>query len=80
MTWRKTNYKSIAKSLPTRLLQIINRMKKTDLKASKAVLRRFLIAYYLADQFNTLESNHFDQDKGWNFSLLAKGLDQISLH
>ncbi|OLS08368.1 hypothetical protein AUQ39_07885 [Lacticaseibacillus casei] len=53
---------------------------KTDLKASKAVLRRFLIAYYLADQFNTLESNHFDQDKGWDFSLLAKGLDQISLH
>lgn len=53
---------------------------KDDLLASKAVLRRYLVAYYLADQFNKLEDCQFQKAKGWDFSLLTAGLDQINLH
>lgn len=52
---------------------------KDDLAASKAVLRRFLTAYYLADEFNTLENDRFLKQKEWDFSLLAGGIDQITL-
>ncbi|WP_334333062.1 hypothetical protein [Companilactobacillus sp. HBUAS59544] len=48
-----------------------------DLKASKEVLKRYLTAYYMAENFNTLEDRQFD--KGMDFSLLAQGIDAITL-
>ncbi|MFB9770046.1 hypothetical protein [Lactiplantibacillus modestisalitolerans] len=48
-----------------------------DLKASKAVLKRYLTAYYMAERFNKLEDRQFDQ--GMDFSLLASGIDAITL-
>ncbi|VDG22551.1 hypothetical protein [Lactiplantibacillus mudanjiangensis] len=48
-----------------------------DLKASKAVLKRYLTAYYMAQEFNTMEDRQFDT--GMDFSLLASGIDAITL-
>lgn len=50
-----------------------------DLKASKEVLKRYLTAYYMAERFNTLEDRQFDKANGWDFSLLADGIDAITL-
>lgn len=52
---------------------------KDDLKASKAVLKRYLTAYYMAERFNSLEDRQFDKVNDWNFSLLADGIDAITL-
>ncbi|WP_047998577.1 hypothetical protein [Lactiplantibacillus herbarum] len=50
-----------------------------DLKASKEILKRYLTAYYMAERFNTLEDRQFDAAKGLDFSLLASGIDAITL-
>lgn len=54
-----------------------------DLKASKAVLTRFLTAYYLADKFNHMEAHQFDlaeaNGDSLTVKLLAKGLNNIRL-
>ncbi len=56
---------------------------KDDLKASKAVLTRFLTAYYLADQFNHMEEHQFDiaeaNGNGLTVKLLTEGLNNIRL-
>jgi len=56
---------------------------KDDLKASKAVLTRFLTAYYLADKFNHMEKHQFDAAEAngdsLTMKLLAEGLNNIRL-
>lgn len=52
-----------------------------DLKASKAVLTRYLTAYYLADKFNQMERRQFDiaeaGGESLTLKLLSEGLNNI---
>lgn len=48
-----------------------------DLKASKQVLKRYLSAYFLAQEFNKLETHQFEANSGLDYSLLAQALDSI---
>ncbi|GEO62287.1 hypothetical protein LPA07_26080 [Lactiplantibacillus paraplantarum] len=42
-------------------------------------MKRYLTAYYMAERFNTLEDRQFEAAKGMDFSLLASGIDAITL-
>lgn len=48
-----------------------------DLKASKKVLKRYLSAYFLAQEFNSMEKHQFEANAGLDYSLLAQALDSI---
>lgn len=49
-----------------------------DLKASKKVLKRYLSAYFLAQEFNHMETRQFEANSGLDYSLLAHALDSIT--
>lgn len=48
-----------------------------DLTASKKILKRYLSAYFLAQEFNKLETHQFEANSGLDYSLLAQALDSI---
>ncbi|MFC6322978.1 hypothetical protein [Companilactobacillus baiquanensis] len=53
---------------------------KDDVKASKMILKRFLAAYYLADEFNGLEAEQFSMFKDVDFKRMSQAMENININ